>query len=105
MVWSIPITLHISEGKANELTITGWIKLVKDGVVNGVLRLEQLYTPDKKKDAGQVYGTSDIAHPGVKELFERSNVYATGEIRLIRRMEKGQFNSYHFDPVETRKSS
>jgi len=100
MVWSIPITLHISEGKVNELTIIGWIKLVKYGVVNGVLKLEQLYTSDKKKDAGQVYGTSDIAHPGLKKLFEHSNVYAAGEIRLIRRMEKGQTMRYS-GPRET----
>ena len=94
MVWSIPITLHISKGKANELTIIGWIKLVKYGIVNGILKLEQLYTPDKKKDAGQVYRTSDITHPGLKKLFEHSNVYAAGEIRLIRRMEKGQTMRY-----------
>jgi len=50
-VWSAPITLPISEEKANEPTINKWIKSVKNGVVYDVLKFEQLYTPDKKKEA------------------------------------------------------
>lgn len=103
IVWSIPITLPVSEQKAKELTVGEWIKLIKDGEVYGVLKLEQLYTPDKKKEAEQVYGTNDIEHPGVKKLYERPDIYAAGEIKQVRKMDKGKFASYHFDPIETRR--
>jgi sulfate adenylyltransferase len=101
-VWSIPITLPISNEKAEQLIVGEWVKLVKDQEVYGVLKLEQLYIPDKKKEAQQVYRTSDLAHPGVKKLFERPTVYAAGQIRLVSKTEKGKFASYHLDPTETR---
>lgn len=101
-VWSIPITLPVNEKNSEKLTIGNWIKLVKDRVVYGVIKLEQLYTPDKKKEADKVYRTNDPEHPGVKKLYERPNVYAAGEIKLVRRMDKGKFASDYFDPSETR---
>ncbi|MFB3167752.1 sulfate adenylyltransferase [Neobacillus sp. 179-C4.2 HS] len=102
-VWSLPIILPVNEKQANELTIGNWIKLMKDGVVYGVLKLNQLYTPDKAKEAANVYKTNDQQHPGVKKLFERPNVYAAGEIRQVRKPEKGKFNQYDLTPVLTRK--
>ena len=102
-VWSLPITLPISEEKSSQLHINKWVKLIKDGIVYGVLKLEELYKPDKKREAEEVYKTSDINHPGVNRLFERPDVYAGGKIKLIRKISRDKFAPYYMDPKETRK--
>ncbi|MGJ7919334.1 sulfate adenylyltransferase [Neobacillus sp. LXY-4] len=101
--WSIPITLAIDKVKATELAIGEKINLVSNGTVYGVMKVEDMYIPDKKLEAEMVYRTTDLAHPGVKKLFDRNPVYIGGPITLINLPEKGQFEAYHLTPKQTRK--
>ncbi|MGP1907434.1 sulfate adenylyltransferase [Metabacillus sp. JX24] len=100
-VWSIPITLPVSRETAASLKTGDKAKLQYDGVVYGLIEIEDLFEPDKTNEAINVYGTADLAHPGVKKLHEREDVYAGGKITLIKRPEK-PFKEYTFDPSETR---
>lgn len=100
--WSIPITLPTSEESARKIGVGEEVGLTKDGVLYGKILVTDLYVPDKREEAKHVFQTDDIAHPGVKKLFERPNVYLGGPITMFRRPEKNQFEEFRLDPAQTR---
>jgi sulfate adenylyltransferase len=101
-VWSIPVTLPVTEDKANRLQVGEQIKLVQNGTVYGILDFQEKYSPDKQAEAENVYGTSELEHPGVKKLLDRPNVYLAGPITLVKRPVKKRFTEFYLDPTETR---
>jgi sulfate adenylyltransferase len=101
-VWSIPITLPVTEAEASRLSAGERVRLAHNGIVYGLLELTDIYRPDKRAEALHVYGTTDTHHPGVKKLFERPDVYLGGRITLVKRPKKERFAEYYLDPAETR---
>ncbi|MEC1683173.1 sulfate adenylyltransferase [Bacillus mojavensis] len=102
VIWSLPITLPVDAQKAAELSVGETVKLTYDGETYGVIQIEDLYVPDKQKEAVNVYKTDDQAHPGVKKLFSRGDTYIGGPITLIKKASK-QFPEFTFEPAETRR--
>jgi sulfate adenylyltransferase len=101
-VWSIPITLPIEKDKAGYLKKGITSRLVYKGETYGLIEIEDVFEPDKQKEAFLVYGTIDKDHPGVQKLFQRGDVYVGGKITLLKRQTK-PFSEYTFDPADTRK--
>ncbi|MCL6426237.1 sulfate adenylyltransferase [Bacillus subtilis] len=102
VVWSLPITLPVDAQKAAELSLGETVKLTFEGETYGVIQIEDLYVPDKQKEAVNVYKTDEQEHPGVKKLFSRGNTYVGGPITLIKKASK-QFPEFTFEPSETRR--
>ncbi|MDQ0482437.1 sulfate adenylyltransferase [Guptibacillus hwajinpoensis] len=103
-VWSIPITLPVNKKQAEQFEIGQKIALKgEDNVIYGTLLVEEMFTYDKVKEALNVYGTSEEAHPGVKKVYEKGDIYFAGPITLINRPDHGRFSEFYKDPSETRK--
>ncbi|PLS07129.1 sulfate adenylyltransferase [Neobacillus cucumis] len=101
-IWSIPVTLPVSYEIAATLKAGEEIKLVFQNEVYGVIKVSEWYEPDLDKEAIEVYKTDEVAHPGVKRLYERGPVYVAGDIVLVKKSEKGVFADVWYEPKETR---
>ncbi|MEH7094363.1 sulfate adenylyltransferase [Neobacillus vireti] len=101
-IWSIPVTLPVSYETAETLKAGEEIKLVFQNEVYGVITVSEWYEPDLDKEAIEVYKTDEVAHPGVKRLYERGPVYVAGDIVLVKKSEKGVFADVWYEPKETR---
>jgi sulfate adenylyltransferase len=103
-VWSIPITLSVTEEVAAPLVEGGLIRLDNpEGQFIGVLELTQKYTYDKKHEVINVYRTDDEKHPGVQVVYNQGSVNLAGDVWLLERAPHSQFPAYQIDPVESRK--
>jgi sulfate adenylyltransferase len=104
-VWSIPITLAVTEQEAGGLKAGENIALVgqEDGVLYAVMALQSIYQVDQKNEARKVFKTDDTEHPGVQKLLSRPNTYLGGPIQLLNRPKPKKFEEFYFDPSETRR--
>lgn len=103
-VWSIPVTLSVDETTAQGLSLGDQVALTgaEDGVVYAVLTVESVYEADQEEEALKVFKTSDLEHPGVKKLFDRSPIYVGGSVKVLNRPQPARFREFYFDPAQTR---
>ncbi|MEH2077415.1 MAG: sulfate adenylyltransferase [Nostoc sp.] len=103
LVWSIPITLSVSEEVASPLQEGSLIRLDNSrGEFIAVLQLTQKYNYDKTREAIKVYRTDDVKHPGVQVLYNQGIVHLAGDIWLLQREPHPQFPTYQIDPPASR---
>jgi sulfate adenylyltransferase len=105
LLWSIPITLAVTEDQARELEIGQQVALKgeKDGVIYALMEIESIYRADKRHEALQVFKTDSLEHPGVVKLFDRPGVYVGGPIQVLNRPQPEKFREFYFTPAETRR--
>ncbi|MEH2447227.1 MAG: sulfate adenylyltransferase [Nostoc sp.] len=103
LVWSIPITLSVSEEVASRLKEGDLLRLDNPaGRFIGVLELTQKYHYDKTREAIKVYRTDDANHPGVQVLYNQGLIHLAGDIWLLQREPHPQFPTYQIDPAASR---
>jgi sulfate adenylyltransferase len=102
VAWSIPITLPVSSEEADRLREGMDVALYQSEHLLGVLHFSEKFTYDKKREAEQVYGTTDEAHPGVRLLYDQGEWLLGGRISLLNRPRNLAFAQYRRDPAQTR---
>lgn len=101
--WSIPITLAVGEAQAASVEVGEEIALVDNhGDLLGFLVLQEKFAYDKKREAAEVYRTTEEAHPGVRALYEQGDVLLAGPIRLLQSPDYRDYAPFHLTPAETR---
>ena len=103
-LWPMPINLDVSPDFAAGLELGMDIALRdEEGVILAILHLQDIYTPDKKHEAMQVYGTTDPAHSGVNYLFNKAgSVYLGGPITGIEPVTHYDFRDRRDSPNQLR---
>lgn len=104
LLWSMPITLDVPDTAAEKLKTGGYLGLNDpEGFMLAVLRVTDMWKPDKKREARLVYGTDSLSHPGVRFLFEQVHGnYVGGEIEGIQLPMHYDFETLRDTPEELR---
>ncbi|MGH7405951.1 MAG: sulfate adenylyltransferase [Candidatus Methylomirabilales bacterium] len=103
--WSIPVTLAVGEERAAALVVGEEIALVDEhGELRGFLELQERFPYDKRREASEVYRTTDEAHPGVRALYAQGEVLLAGPIRLLEPPQYPAYDPYHLTPEQTRQA-
>ncbi|HVS12417.1 MAG TPA: bifunctional sulfate adenylyltransferase/adenylylsulfate kinase [Thermoanaerobaculia bacterium] len=103
-LWPIPITLDLTEQAAENLSPGSKLALRDvEGVMIGVLHVEDVWEHDREHDASTVYGTTDQSHPGVAHLYQRTNnVSVGGRVEGVNRPAHYDFPALRHTPAELR---
>ena len=78
-LWPMPITLDVTEAFAQTLKPGSSIALRDaEGVMLGVLHVDEVWAPDRQAEVQAVYGTTNKEHPGVAAILDRSHPWLVG---------------------------
>ncbi|KAF2839001.1 sulfate adenylyltransferase [Patellaria atrata CBS 101060] len=105
-LFSIPITLDLSQETIDLLDVKPGARLAlrdfRDDRNLAILTVEDVYKPDKQKEAQEVFG-GDEEHPAIKYLFNTANeFYVGGKIEAIDRLLHYDYVALRYTPAELR---
>lgn len=100
-VFPLPVVLDISHEQAIEARRAQTVVLTFEDEEIGEIKPESIFTCDKQVVAQQVFGTSDVNHPGVAHFLSMGDWFIGGPVSL-----KGKLSielpEHNFKPQETR---
>jgi sulfate adenylyltransferase len=85
LLWPIPITLAVSNETARKLKEGQLIALTEPAnrEIVGLMNVENVFDYDKEFEAKEVFGTTDLNHPGVHKLSQQGDVYLAGPVTVL----------------------
>jgi sulfate adenylyltransferase len=101
--WPLPVVKSITVDEKKKVTSEKEVVLQDAlGSQLAILEVEDIFSHDKKNHAEKVYGTSEEAHPGVKQIFQMGEFFVGGKITLFNRPPHKDYLDHRLDPIETR---
>ena len=100
--WTIPVVLPVEDSDVDKVKKSKKILIKFSGVVYASVEISDVYTPDKKRWVTNVYGTDDIAHPGVAYVYSLPNTFIGGLVSQYKKVDYLLFNEYRLTPKESR---
>ncbi len=101
--WTIPVTLSARADLAARLKLGQTVALrAPDGKLAGTLVLEDIFPYDKQREARNVFGTEDTAHPAVQYLMQDMGDRLLGGAVTMLDRTAPPFPVYHNEPRATR---
>ncbi|MCI0332216.1 MAG: bifunctional sulfate adenylyltransferase/adenylylsulfate kinase [Planctomycetes bacterium] len=103
-LWPIPITLDVSTEFAEKLK-PGMNVALRDaeGVMLAVIKLNDMWEPDRKSEAERVFGTANTEHPAVNYLMNQSKpVYLGGPVECLQLPIHYDYKSLRHTPAQLR---
>ena len=103
-LWPMPITLDVGEAVADVLEVGSKVALRdEEGLMLGVLDVEDIWRPDKEAEANYVYSTANREHPGVAYLLDEAGpVYVGGPVQAVSLPVHYDYRRLRLSPSETR---
>lgn len=101
--WTIPVTKSVTAEEKSKISRAKEV-ILTDARGNGLafLEIQDMFPHDKMKQAREVYGTEDEAHPGVQQILRMGDWFVGGKISLFQRPYHTDFLEYRLDPLKTR---
>lgn len=103
-LWPVPVTLDVPQAL---LGVAGPGKTLAlrapDGLLLAALHVTQAWRADVTAEAAVVFGTTELAHPGVDYLLRQAGRwYISGELEALRLPEHRNFRQFRHTPAQLR---
>ncbi|GAA5808193.1 Sulfate adenylyltransferase [Mucor flavus] len=107
LLWTIPITLDVSKEQIEESKIAPSKRIAlldpRDYTALATLTVEDVYKPNKAKEAELVYGANDLAHPAVTYLHDIAKEFNVGgTLEAIQSPSHYDYVANRYTPTELR---
>lgn len=100
--WTVPIVLDVDPDEIAGVKEGDDVALVSEnGLLLGLLHVEEIYGYDKKEYVEKVFRTRDANHPGVARTYAMKELLIGGKIDLLNDP-PNKFYKYTLYPAETR---
>ena len=104
LIWPMPVVLDLPSEFAKKLKPGASVALRDpEGVMLAVVRVEEIWEPNRQSEVENVFGTADRKHPGVSYVLEKSNpMYVSGKVEGLQLPSHYDYRSLRLTPAEMR---